>query len=171
MKGLMRVGKMTKELDVQKLTRQMKIVHFEFLEQGQTVNQCCYLKVLARLREAVHRRRPELWPHAWILHHDNALAHDTHAVREFLAKKSIMKLNHPPYLPDLAPCDFWLFPEMKTALKGHRFSYIADIQEHAMTILQSIPEEEFQKYFEQCKHQLTKCIGVQGDCFKGDSNH
>jgi hypothetical protein len=71
----------------------MKIVHFEFLEQGRTVNQNCYLEILERLREAVRRRRPELWPDAWILHHDNALAHDTLAVREFLAKKSIMKLD------------------------------------------------------------------------------
>jgi hypothetical protein len=56
------------------------IVHFEFLEQGQTVSQHCYLEILARLREALDQRRPELWPDAWILHHD-ALA-----VREFLAK-------------------------------------------------------------------------------------
>jgi hypothetical protein len=149
----------------------MKIVHFEFLEQGQTVNQHCYLEILARLREAVSRRRPELWPDAWLLHHDSALAHDALAVREFLAKKSIMKLDHPPSSPDLAPCDFWLFPELKTALKGHRFSNIADIQGHVTTILQSIPEEEFQKCFEQCKHRLTKCIGAQGDYFEGDSIH
>jgi hypothetical protein len=38
------------------------IVHFEFLEQGRTVNKHCYLEILARLREAVRRRRPELWP-------------------------------------------------------------------------------------------------------------
>jgi hypothetical protein len=31
---------------------------------------------------------------AWILHHDTALAHDALAVREFLAKKSTMKLDH-----------------------------------------------------------------------------
>jgi hypothetical protein len=48
-------------------------------------------------------------------------------------------------------CDFWLFPKLKTALKGHRFSDIANIQGHAMTILKSIPEEEFQKCFEQWK--------------------
>jgi hypothetical protein len=154
---------MTKELDVRKFTGQMKIAHFEFLEQGRTVNQHCYLEILARLREAVRRRRPELWLHAWISDHDNALAHDALAVREFLAKKSIMKLDRPPYSPYLAPCDFWLFPKLKTALKGHRFSDIADIQGHATTILQSIPEEEFQKCFEQCKHRLTKCIGAQGD--------
>jgi hypothetical protein len=146
----------------------MKIVHFEFLEQGRTVNQHCYLEILARLREAVHQRRPELWPDAWILHHDNALAHDALTVWEFLAKKFIMKLDHPPYL---ALCDFWLFPKLKTALKGHKFSDIADIQGHVTTILQSIPEEEFQKCFLQSKHRLTKYIGAQGDCFKGDSNN
>jgi hypothetical protein len=149
----------------------MKIVHFEFLEQGQTVKQHCYLEILARLHEAVHRRRPVLWPDAWILHHDNDLAHDALAVREFLAKKLIMKLDHPPYSPDLARCDFWLFPKLKTALKDHRLSDTADIQGHATTILKSIPEEEFQKCFEQCKHRLTKCIGAQGDYFEGDSNH
>jgi hypothetical protein len=127
----------------------MKIVHFEFLEQGQTVNQHCYLEILARLREAVHGRRSELRPNSWIMHHDSALVHDALTVQEFLAKKSIMKLDYPP---DLAPCDFWLFPKLKTALKGHRFSDIANIQGHVMSILQSIPEEEFQKYFKQRKH-------------------
>jgi hypothetical protein len=47
------------------------------------VNQHCYLEILTRLREAVRRRRPELWPDACILHHDNAPAHDALAVREF----------------------------------------------------------------------------------------
>jgi hypothetical protein len=147
----------------------MKMVHFDLLEQGRTVNQHCYLEILTKLREAVRLRRPELWPDTWILHHDNAPAHV--AAREFLPKKSIMKLDHPPYSPDLAPCDFLIFPKLKTALKGHRFSDISDIQGHATTILQSIPEEEFQKCFKQCKHRLTKCIGAQGDYFEGNSNH
>jgi hypothetical protein len=162
---------MTKELDIRKLTGQTKIVHFEFLTQGQTVNQHCYLEILVSLCEDVRQRRPEHWPDAWILHHDNALAHDALAVREFLAKKSKMKLGQPTNLPDLAPYDFWLLPKLKAALKGHRFSDTADIQGHATTILQSIPEDEFQKCFEQCKHRLTKCTGAQGDYFKGDSNH
>jgi hypothetical protein len=56
-----------------------------------------------------------------------------------------MKWDHPSYSPDLAP-------KLKTALKSHRFSDTANIQGHVTTILQSIPEEEFQKCFEQCKH-------------------
>jgi len=98
------------------------VVHYEFIGQGQTVNEQCYLEVLTRLRESVRRKRAGLWPDKWILHHDNAPAHDALRVREFLAKNSITKMDGPPYSPDLAPCDFWLFPKLKNALKGQTFA-------------------------------------------------
>jgi histone-lysine N-methyltransferase SETMAR len=88
-------------------------VYYEFIVQGQTVNQQCYLEVLTKLRKCVRRKRPGLWPDKWIIQHDNAPAHDALRVREFLAKYSITKRDHPPYSPDLAPCDFWLFPKLK----------------------------------------------------------
>jgi hypothetical protein len=39
----------------------------------------------------------------------------------FLAGKGISAVDHPPYSPDLAPADFWLFPEQKNMLKGKHF--------------------------------------------------
>jgi hypothetical protein len=39
------------------------------------------------------------------------------SVREFLAGKQIIVLVHPPYSPDLAPSDFFLFPKRKEILK------------------------------------------------------
>jgi hypothetical protein len=38
------------------------IIHYEFISQGQTVNQAYYMEMLKRLHEAVRRKRPELWP-------------------------------------------------------------------------------------------------------------
>jgi hypothetical protein len=46
----------------------------------------------------------------------NAPAHDALGFREFLTKKSITKMYYPPYSPDLAPCDFQLFPKLKKCL-------------------------------------------------------
>jgi len=104
------------------------IVHYDFIIQGQTVNQQCYLEVPIRLRECVRRKRSELWPDKWILHHDNTPAHDALRVREFLAKNSITKMDQPPNSPDLAPCNFWLFPKLKNTLKRRRFDDLSDIQ-------------------------------------------
>jgi hypothetical protein len=68
---------------------QKGIVHYEFIAQGQKVNQQCYLEVLRRLRESVRRKRPGLWSDKWIPYRDNAHEHDALSVREFLAKNSV----------------------------------------------------------------------------------
>jgi histone-lysine N-methyltransferase SETMAR len=51
-------------------------------------------------------------------HHDNAPAHKALSVKPFLAQKLITEMEHPPYFPDLAPNNFWLFPKIKSVLKG-----------------------------------------------------
>jgi hypothetical protein len=62
------------------------IFHFEFIPKGQTVNQVYYVETMKRLHESVRRKRPELWPSDWILHHENAPAHKTHSVKHFVPK-------------------------------------------------------------------------------------
>jgi hypothetical protein len=47
-------------------------------------------------------------------HHDNAPAHSTALVQDFLAKRHITQVCHSPYSPDLASCDFWFFPKLKS---------------------------------------------------------
>jgi hypothetical protein len=51
------------------------IVHFEFILHGQTVKQDYYWEILKQLHEDTRRKRPELWPNYWILHHDNVTVH------------------------------------------------------------------------------------------------
>lgn len=59
------------------------------------------------------------------------------------AERAVAELDHPLYSPDLAPCDFWLFPEMKTAMKGRRFFNVSDIQRQVAGRLENIPKNEF----------------------------
>ena len=99
------------------------IVHKEFLPPGQTVNQTFYLQVLECLQNRVMRIHHEI-ANMWFLHHDNVPSHTSFAMREFLAQLNITTLPHPPYSPDLAPCDFFLFPKLKTHLKGHKFGQL-----------------------------------------------
>ena len=90
------------------------IVHFEFPPQGQTMNQYVWKEILRRLMRSVQDKRRDLWENnAWVLHHDNALAHRTLSIRQFLAERNVPTLEQPTYSPYLAPCDFFLFPKLK----------------------------------------------------------
>ena len=115
------------------------LVHHEFVPTGQTVNKEFYKTVLQLLRDAVRRHRPEKWRYGnWTLHHDKAPAHRAVTTNEFLAKHNIPSLPQPPYSPDLAPCDLFLFPQLKKTMKGCQFDYVEDIQANAMRQLRAI---------------------------------
>jgi hypothetical protein len=54
---------------------------------------------------------PRLWQQKnWLLHHDNAPFHTSFFTREFLTKNNMTVIPHPPYSPDLAPCNFPVSP-------------------------------------------------------------
>lgn len=113
-------------------------VHQEFLPTGQTVNKEYYLSVLRRLLEVIRKKRPELLQNnSWILHHDNAPSHT--ALVEFQAEHSTNSNSQAPYSPDMAPCDFFLFPRLKLRLRGRRFESIGDIEQNSLKELKAIP--------------------------------
>jgi hypothetical protein len=92
-----------------------------------------------------------MWPDKRIPHRDNAPAQIALKPLEFLGKKSVTITYHPPYSPDLAPCDFCLFFEIKNALKGQIFSDIPNIQRNVTKLLRCIPENDFQGCFRRQK--------------------
>ena len=140
------------------------IVHYEYVPQGQTVNQQFYLQVLNRLRLAVSRKRPQkLAAEAWVLHHDNAPAHTAHSTQVFLASHGIQQ---PPYSPDMAPCDFWLFPQLKRVLKGTRFEDIDTIKQNATSTLNTITKDSLIKCFQQWRDRWKQCVSSQGEYFE-----
>jgi hypothetical protein len=77
-------------------------------------------------------------------------------------------IPHPPYLPDLTPCDFTLFPKLKMKLKGQRLETVSDIQRESQAVLDSIMENDFHSAFEAWKKRWNHCIRSQGDHFEGD---
>jgi histone-lysine N-methyltransferase SETMAR len=125
-------------------------VHHEFVPCNTMVNSDFYCDVLRRLREQVRRERPELWRnHNW-LHHEKAPTHTPLKTTEFVTNNNMVIIPHPPYSPDLAPCDFALFPKLKMKLKGPRFATVSDIQRESQVVLDSIKENYFHGGFEAC---------------------
>ncbi|UYV70186.1 hypothetical protein LAZ67_7002112 [Cordylochernes scorpioides] len=142
------------------------VVHHEFLPQGRTVNKEYYLQVICNLREAICQKRPDLWKNKnWLLHHDNAPAHTSLLVRDFLAKNNTLMMPQPPYSPDLAPCDFFLFPKLKRPMKGRRYAMLDEIKTASKEELKKILKNDRLKCFEDWKKPLAQVV-----CLKQEAN-
>jgi hypothetical protein len=85
------------------------------------------METLKLLLEAVRTKTPELWPNDWIPHHVSAQVDKMLCVKQFLTQKSITEREQPPNSSDSAPNNFWLFPKIKSALKGRKFQVTEDI--------------------------------------------
>jgi len=118
--------------------------------------------------EDIRRKRPELWRAGnWLLHDNNAPSHRALVTREFLAHNSIIALPQMPYSPDLAPCDFFLFPKMKLQLKGRHFDTVEEIQRESQNAVGRLREQDFQHVFQQWQRRWDRCVAAQGDYLKG----
>ncbi|GFV15654.1 mariner Mos1 transposase [Trichonephila clavipes] len=146
------------------------IVYLHWVPEGQTINQHYYLEVLGNLRERIRKNRPEMWKEkSWIFHQDNAPAHSTLSVKRFLAKHSIPMLEHPPYSPDLTPCDFYLFPKVKSTLKEIRLESAEAVKEKAAGVLKELTKDDFQHCFQQWKIRTKRCRDREGVYIEGDN--
>jgi len=97
--------------------------------------------------------------------HNNALL----LIPSYLGKHHTSVVPHPHYSPNLAPADVFLFPKLKTTLKGRRFQTIEEIQENAIRELRAITEIAFQEAFQQWKKHWERCVASRGDYFERDS--
>jgi len=89
---------------------------------------------------------------------DNTPCHASLLVWQFLSNKNITVCPHPPYSPDLAPCNFWLFPKVKMTMKGKRFESIQDIEAATTVQLKTFTKQDFQNCFRKWQERWDKCV-------------
>ena len=76
----------------------------------------------------------------------------------------INTVPHPPHSPDLAPCDFCLFPKLRDC----HYETIEEIKEAVRKVIDVLTEEDFHEAFQKLLERYNKCITTGGDYFEGD---
>lgn len=119
-------------------------------------------------KEAVRRKRSEKWrTKNWILPNDSASAHMS-LVTQFLASNNMAVVLHLPYSPDLASCDFFLFPKLKIKMKSRRFVSVEDIQTESRAVMNTLTKKDFQDAFKSRQKYWDRCIRSQEYYFECD---
>ena len=79
------------------------------------------------------------------------------------ADKRTPVLQHATYSPDLAQCDFFLFPKIKAVLKGTRFESMEAVKQKTADLLKALTKENFQHCFDQWKKRMERCVAREGE--------
>ena len=77
----------------------------------------------------------------------------------------IKTVPQPPYRPDLAPCDFWLFPK----LRGCLYETIEEMKEAVTKVIDTLTQEDFHGAFQKLLERYN-CIAAGGDYLEGDKS-
>ena len=80
----------------------------------------------------------------------------------------IKTVPHPPYSPNLALCDFLLFPEPKEKLRGCRYETIEEMKEAVTKVIDTVTQIDFHGAFQKFLERYNKCIAAREDYFEED---
>ena len=79
----------------------------------------------------------------------------------------IKTVRHPPYSPDLAPSDFWLFPHLRGC---RRYETIEEMKEAVTKVIDTLTQEDIHGAFQKLLEQYNNCFAAGGDYFEGDQS-
>lgn len=135
------------------------------LDKGKTMSAQTYIEdCLKPVVCAIQKQRSKTGTKSMKILHDNAKPHVAKVVQEYLNSEGIGRIDHPPYSPDLAPCDFWLFSKIKLHLTDHKD--VQSLKKQITEILSGIPKEEWLKTFQKYLERMQLCIDNKGDYFE-----
>ena len=111
----------------------------------------------------LQKKRPHLAKRKVLFHHDNAPAHTSALATAILVELGYELLPHPPYSPDLAPCDFFLFPNLKKSLAGQKFQSNEEVIAATEAYFADLEKTYFSEGLKKLEHRWVKCIELKGD--------
>ena len=131
------------------------ILFIDYLEKGRTINSKYYIALLIPLKEEIAKKWPQMKKKKVLFHQDNALCYKSITTMAKLYELHFELLPHPPYIPDLAPSDYWLFADLKRILQGKRFGsneeWISETEVYF---------EAKDKSFYKKRHQIVRSLGI-----------
>lgn len=139
------------------------IIFIDYLEKGRTITGEYYAALLDRLNNEIKKKRPHMAKKKVLFHQDNAPAHTSMITMAKLNELKYELLPHPPYSPDLAPSDYYLFPNLKRWLMGKRFTSNEDVKCETDAYFEGLDKSYFMKGIRMLEERLKKCLALEGN--------
>jgi histone-lysine N-methyltransferase SETMAR len=146
------------------------VIMLDILPRGQTITAEYYCQQIDKLVIAIRQKRRRLTQGPLLqnvyYHHDNARPHTAFITVDKLNDLGFHVIPHPPYSPDLAPSDFYLFSAMKSAIRGRNYNNSLDIQRDIEKWIDSKPAKFFADGINKLPGRWARCVDHNGNYFE-----
>lgn len=139
------------------------IIFIDYLEKGRTINSDYYIALLDRLKDEIAEKRPHLQKKKVLLHQDNAPSHKSVKTMAKIHELGFELLPHPPYSPDLAPSDYFLFSDLKRMLVGKKFSSNEEVIAETEAYFEANDKSYYKNGIEKLEDRYNQCITLEGN--------
>ena len=139
------------------------IIYIDYLERGKYINSDYYIELLVRLKDEIAKKRPHMKKKKIIFHQDNAPCHKSMKTMAKLSELGYELLPHPPYSPDLAPSNYWLFADLKKMLQGKRFGSNEEVIAETEAYFEAKDKSFYKHGIEKLEKRWNDCIALEGD--------
>lgn len=139
------------------------IIFIDYLQKGKTINGEYYANLLQRLSDEIKKKRPHLAKKKVLFHQDNAPVHTSVIAVAKINELKFELLPHAPYSPDLAPSDYFLFPNLKKWLGGKRFANNEEVESAVDGYFEALDGSHYKQGIEAIEHRWEKCVELKGD--------
>lgn len=139
------------------------ILLIDYMPHKTTITGIYYAQLLQKLRAEIIEKRRGLMRRGVLLLQDNAPVHKSHVAQAAIRECGFAQLKHPPYSPDLAPSDYFLFQNLKRELKGKRFHTDDEVKAAVSAYFADKEKSWFFNGIAALKERYEKCVIVRGD--------
>ena len=138
------------------------------VSKDRTITGAFHKNVVLKKLKAHFKRCHHKTGHEYLrLLHGDAHAHKAGIVTKFLESEKVNVLSHPPFSPDLGPCDYLLLSNLNFNLSGKRCKSRNSLESAVYQFLMGVPIQHCNQCFQNWIDRLKRCIHAGGEYFEG----
>ena len=139
------------------------VIMLDFLPKRSTITGVYYANLLDQLRTAIHEKRPANLSKSVLLQKNNARVHTCKVAMDVVERNGYELIPHSADSPDLAPCDFFLFPNLKKDIGGLHFRSDEEVVTAVEEWVNGKDPDFFSSGLMALEHRWSKCITLKGN--------
>ena len=139
------------------------VIMLDFLSKRSTITGVYYANLLDQLRTAIREKCRGKHSKGVLLQQDNARVHTCKVAMDAVERNGYELKPHPAYLPDLAPSDFFLFPNLKKDIRGLHFRSDEEVVTAVKEWVNGKDPDFFSSGLMALEQHWSKCITLEGN--------